>query len=330
MVNIINHTHAGDATEVAVLKARLQMKEGANQGNPAYVYANAVALLDVNARARLPNEDACKRSIRNVRNRQLPPDPVTLNALLIVNEWTQTTSNNRFLLYDNHDCQNNRIISFATDEHIQLLSTAEKWFMDGCFKLAPAGLFMQLYIYIICIQLGNRPSLLLERKLEVTYQEMLRAIRNYMHQLNAIPLVRAFSMDFELAAHNAALTIFPNSDINGCFYHLTQSTWRKIQELGLAIRYNTDPQFKNFCGQLDALAFLPQVDVPVGMNMIRNIAIVNNEPVEVMRLIDYFHTTYVAGNGNQPPIFPPTKWNVHTRTINNDPKTNNMRDRIIG
>ena len=92
--------------------------------------------------------------------------------------------------------------------------------MDGCIKLAPAGLFMQLYI--ICIQLGNRsiPVVysLLERKLEVTYQEMLRAIRNYMHQLNAIPLVRAFSMG------TLNLTIFPNNDIDGCFYHLTQST----------------------------------------------------------------------------------------------------------
>ena len=147
---------------------------------------------------------------------------------------------------------------------------------------------------------------------------------NKMYQLNAIPQVRAFIMDFEMAAHNAALAILPQRDIDGCFYHLTQSTWRKIQELGLSIRYNNDPPFKNLCGQLDALAFLPLVDVPLGMNIIRNIVIANGKPAAVMALIDYFDTTYVSGNGIHPPIFSSTKWNVHTRVVNSDPNTNNV------
>jgi len=39
--------------------------------------------------------------------------------------------------------------------------------------------------------------------------------------------------------------------------HLTQSTWRKLQELGLAVAYKTDDAFRHFCGMLNGLAFLP-------------------------------------------------------------------------
>ena len=226
----------------------------------------------------------------------MPPDPAHVDALIIINEWAETTGGNRFLLYDNFDRTGNRIIIFATDEHIQCLAQSRKWFMDGCFKLAPTGLFMQLYL--ICIEFGNRSIpvvyALLQRKAEVTYEEMLRSICNYMFQINTIPRVLAFSMDSEIAAHNAALRGFPNRMLDGCFYHLCQSTYRKIQELGLKVQYSLDPVFKNFCGMLDALAFLRLVDVPLGMIVIRNLAIANQEPAPVMALVNYFDNTYVG------------------------------------
>ena len=168
------------------------------------------------------SEESCKRTIRNARARLLPADPVNVNALVIQNEWTQTTSGNRFLLYDNNDLNNNRIVIFATDEQMQILGQSGKWFMDGCFKIAPRGLIMQ--VYIICVEFGNRSIplvyALLQRKLQATYGEVLRALNNYMFQINVIPMVTSFSMDFEIAAHNAALTVFPNRAIDGCFYHL--------------------------------------------------------------------------------------------------------------
>ena len=79
---------------------------------------------------------------------------------------------------------------------------------------------------------------------------------------------------------------------------------KKIQELGLAARYNQDAAFKNLCGMLDALAFLRLVDVPLGMDIVRNTAIFNQEPAPVMALLDYFDTTYVNGVGNHGPMFP--------------------------
>src|SRR6218665_699646 len=52
-------------------------------------------------------------------------------------------------------------------------------------------------------------------------------------------------------------------NVTGCFYHLTQSTWRKIQELGLSVAYRDNKTLKHFCGMLDGLAFLPLTDVVI-------------------------------------------------------------------
>ena len=45
--------------------------------------------------------------------------------------------------------------------------------------------------------------------------------------------------------------------IQGCFYHLTQSTWRRVQQEGLSVRYKEEDEIKQFCRMLDGLAFLP-------------------------------------------------------------------------
>ena len=122
--------------------------------------------------------------------------------------------------------------------------------------------------------------------------------------------------------------------IRGCFYHLTQSTWRKIQELGLTNLYRTNDEFRLFCGQLDALALLPLAQIPTGMNHLRQ-----NAPADATDLVEYFDATYVSGalrrrplaDGvagvhlrRKPPVFPPEVWNVHDATVANDHRTNNI------
>ena len=59
--------------------------------------------------------------------------------------------------------------------------------------------------------------------------------------------------DFEAAAMNAVRTVLGEEvTIQGCFYHLCQSTWRKIQELGLVGDYIARDDIKLFAGMLDA------------------------------------------------------------------------------
>ena len=51
-------------------------------------------------------------------------------------------------------------------------------------------------------------------------------------------------------------------------------------------------EFKLFCGQLDALAFLPIDDIPAGMLYLREIT---PPPPHAEPLVDYFDQTYVTG-----------------------------------
>ncbi|KAG0421937.1 hypothetical protein HPB47_002204 [Ixodes persulcatus] len=90
-----------------------------------------------------------------------------------------------------------------------------------------------------------------------------------------------------MAAIRASKAVF-GEDVTtkGCFFHLCQSTHRKVRELGLISRYKTDDRFKKMCGMLDGLAFLPPDLVPVGLDYIRGQA-----PTDLDDLIDYFDAT---------------------------------------
>ncbi|KAL4135943.1 hypothetical protein QTP88_007520 [Uroleucon formosanum] len=93
-----------------------------------------------------------------------------------------------------------------------------------------------------------------------------------------------FNLDFEVAVINAAKLIFGNDiSIRGCFYHLCQSTYREVQELGLSNRYQENEGFRLFCAMIDSLAFLPLNKVKEGMEYLKQ-----NIPNEADDLLIYF------------------------------------------
>ena len=133
---------------------------------------------------------------------------------------------------------------FASDAGLRHLATQHTWFMDGTFKIAPM-LFDQLYI--ICAKVGESAVTcayrLMTGKSQALYEEMLQAIIS--------------RSGFEQTAIEAVKSTFGDHvNVRGCFYHLAESTWRKVQKLGLADQYHTDDEFILFCGMLDGLAFL--------------------------------------------------------------------------
>jgi len=78
------------------------------------------------------------------------------------------------------------------------------------------------------------------------YQTVKRTIFFQIHY-------RYIKIDFEKAITNASKNVLgEHLIINGCFYHLCQSTRRKLAELGLKKREDYD--FNAFCGMLDGLA----------------------------------------------------------------------------
>ena len=77
------------------------------------------------------------------------------------------------------------------------------------------------------------------------------------------PVPRTILVDFEQAFISViGATLDNDVQVRYCFYHLTQATWRKIQELVLVPQYRENDDFKLFCGQLYVIASLSTEYIP--------------------------------------------------------------------
>ena len=332
------HSHPPFENRVRLAVARNEMKEVARdtRDKPSQIYAQVLVNIDPDTRAILPSEEACKQTIRRQRPCALV-EPATLRELGDIPAQLQRTSlDGEFMFYDNGANNPNRILIFGSNEAMMRLAAAQTMYVDGTFKIAPTA-FAQ--VYVVRVPIGDNYITacycLLPNKRRATYEEMFRAIADRCTQLlnanNQLYIANANNMpqqialnktmsDFEESAMTAIATVFGMAiERKGCFYHLTQSTWRHIVELGLRNHYDTNNDFRLYCGMLDGLAFLPPLDVQAGLQQLRAIV----EP-RAIPLLEYFDATYVNGHAGRAPLFPPEMWNQNQATLDGDPRTNNV------
>ena len=147
--------------------------------------------------------------------------------------------------------------------------------MDGNFVMAPAY-FHQLFVIQVPVGNVTVPAVfaLLPDKRRTTYEVLFQAIVDTCTELGYQPDPVSVIVDFEIGLRQSLRAVFgEHLAIQGCFYHLSQATWRKIQELGMVDVYKTNDEFRHFCGMLDGLAFLPVADVPAGLVYLRTVCI---------------------------------------------------------
>jgi len=94
--------------------------------------------------------------------------------------------------------------------------------------------------------------------------------------------------DFELSAMQAFQQEFPGMINTGCLFHLCQSVWRKVQNVGLKPRYEQDHEFARYIRMIPALAFVPPASVIEAFeDLVEN----NDFPIEAMAIANYFEDT---------------------------------------
>lgn len=347
LLSVTEHSHDPDPNKVKAAKVKNTIKTVAltNRVRPAHIVADAICQQPIEVRCAIGRLDSLKRNVRRLQKGALPKDPTSLRELEhISGEWKTTGAPEYqdFLIYDNGPESTERIIVFATNQALEHLARSTIWFMDGTFATAPR-LFQQLYIIRVPLGLSAVTCVyaFLSAKSQSAYEELLRAILDKCDYLGFNPDPTNVMTDFERAMINAISTVLgPHVSSRGCFYHLTQSTWRKVQSLGLTTAYRSDDRVKHFCGMLDGLAFLPIDEVANGMDYLME----NIPDVEGLEgLVDYFSSTYVFGTCRSiqppafpdgiippvcmrriPPLFPPQLWNVHQATIDDEDRTNNL------
>lgn len=304
------------------------MKEECKLGTvpPQAAVSRAVGKVGEYSGFQLPSSNSLKQMCRRSRRAAggSIPEPVDLYQLTLTPMVSILDDGTQFLLHDSGP-GTDRIIMFATERNMELLSRCSIFFSDGTFSTAPTNLFSQLYTVHGEISAGEEKIVVplvyvfLPNKLQRTYEKMLEVIRDKV-ALNP----QTWNVDFEKGAINAIDKYWPNVT-KGCYFHLQQSVYRKVIELGCKSNYENDGQFAHHIKCISALAFLPDHEVDEAFRTLTNHSAF---PVEATQIAGYFHKTYIGLN--QPDsnvgraLFPIKFWNVNERTKNNEHRTNNQ------
>ena len=305
------HLHESDEQQVECIALKAGVKRKARDTNDTthHIIGDSLDTATESTVIKLPKLDSLKRTI--IRERQTidaaPVQPESLDELVIPSEYQMTAKGENFLLYDSGP-NTQRMIIFGTQRNVEMLNASHIWLADGTFKTAPS-LFSQVYT-IHGLRGGPNPLqdghllpslfVLLPNKTESTYIRMWEQ----SHLLCPTAQPTHMIMDFELAAINSFELEWPLTNVKGCFFHLTQNVWRKIQEVGLQADYIQDEYLALRLRMLPALAFASPFDVP---ELFPQVIEQLNIP-EAAELALYFEQTYVGrtlpGGGQVNPLFP--------------------------
>lgn len=229
-----------------------------------------------------------------------------------------TYDQEKFLLDDSGEDDNERVIIFSTEKNIELMNSSPN--CDGTFAVSPI-IFYQQYTINVVLNGKNLPVVyaLLCNKKEDTYNKLFSMLNHYIKNQPKNILT-----DFEKAVLNALRLAYPGTRLVGCYFHLVQNFWKHVQALSLVKLYAVDEEIRKIFKFLQALAFVPKKDVIICLNHIKS-----NCPSKFMPMLNYFEKYYVGNlkknshSIRHVPLYPIDLWNIHDRIINSLPRTNN-------
>lgn len=243
--NFVDHHHSPQASKVKVAKTVAQIKQQAREtrDKPVQIIQNNIINMSQDDHPYMPSKNALRTTIKRVRRAELPPQPQNIGELNVPNPLCLTLNGDPFLVKDLM-VGTDRILLFTTQMNIQRLSQAQFWLMDGTFRTVPT-IFCQLYTIHAPVGSTNSRILpliyaLITSKTEQIYRCLFEEIVDFAAEHNIILQPSTILTDFEQASIYASHYVFSNARNKGCFFHLGQSGWRKIQSCGLAIRYGND------------------------------------------------------------------------------------------
>ncbi|XP_064100295.1 uncharacterized protein LOC135211117 [Macrobrachium nipponense] len=317
-----DHDHVPDPAKSAASLSMMRLRERAATLNdaPRRIIQETQINLHPEVVAVLPKFHSLKRTAQRQRKcKGLPiPAPSNIGEIDIPRELAYTYAGENFLAYDSGSEDPDRYFIFATPDNLRLMKENKQWMGDGTFKIAPQ-LFYQLYVIHILYKGSVLPMvcILLQRKSEGAYS---RALIRLLCMDNEIA-PSSILCDYEKAFHKSFLSVFRNAEVFGCFFHLSQAVWRKIQDLGLTNLYCTKEEIRQYSKILVALAVVPPDDIINVFESLHDVI-----PDELDELVFYFEDTWIGipcRRGRRDALFPPSVWSVYERVVSEHPPTNN-------
>jgi len=323
-----SHTHGGNNSRSLARRAVGEMKRRLvdTLAAPSTTQAAVMQNLSNDVLMALPKKSTLSRALRQHRQRvngaaeQILP-PIPTDATFVTPD--RFTS---FVLFDSGPADNDRLILFGCNELLDGLARATIWLADGTFKVVPE-IFFQLYTIHFQFNHGVNPAAvycLTKNKTRATYDRLLDEIVRQIP--TAAPSV--ILTDFESAAMGSFHNRFPTARITGCYFHLSQSVLRKVNEVGLKTAYETQDDVRIYVRCLAALSHVPVNDVPEAFDLLAN-SMADVEHLD--EVVTYFEHTYIRGRrlrgraeNYRPATFPPEVWNQFDAAGDGICRTNNI------
>ncbi|KRX72196.1 hypothetical protein T06_16990 [Trichinella sp. T6] len=200
------------------------------------------------------------------------------------------------------------ILVFATGYNIRLLAASRTWGMDGTFKIVPQW-YQQLFTIhsFAAAKLVPAVCCLCTDKDIGTYGFKFQALISRAAALEVGFNPDTNICDFETALIPAIQGYFPNTRVQGCYFHFCKAVHRKVGELGLKTRYPQHEETRRKIRMLLATAFLPVPHVNTGVSLLEA-----GTMGTLAALFQYFRQEWMTDE--RLPL-----WNVHNVNI----RTNN-------
>ena len=122
-----------------------------------------------------------------------------------------------------------KVIAFAPESTLKLLSENCHWNNDGTLCTSPAS-FTQAYYRHVWVKYSMKSVVYscCEDKSQDGYERLFRSLVDYAAQRN---IASSILIDFEQAAINAFNNVFPQTLVNGCYFHFAQNAWKKVTKI---------------------------------------------------------------------------------------------------
>ena len=294
------------------------------------VIADIVNECSLSEQPLLPSALAMQRvasRLRSTRRRRLygtfdDEGTTTLESLQIPPEMC-TLQGQSILLHDTGPSAD-RILVFAANRNIDVLTQADSIIGDGTFETCP-HLWAQKY-QLHVVKNGFPISVvtaLLPGKRRCDYVRLLK----YLHRTAGLERC-TWIIDFEQSMAQAIYDVFGHHRIGYCFFHLCQSIFRKVANLGFKSRYFNDASFRHRVFCMSSLAFLPPELIEPSWPLVASMF-----QEDEVQLRTYFETNYIGepdlvrGSGRKHPRFSPVLWSVYSRRLRGLQVTTNVAER---